>query len=321
MNNLSFLCNRPILAPMAGVADSAFRATAMSLGAGCCTSEMISTKALCFENENTKKLLYHTEAERPFGIQLFGNLPSDFRIAAAKAYNIAAPDFIDINMGCPAPKIYKGGAGSALMKNKDMAMDIIGAVVSSVPVPVTAKIRSGIDDNNKNAVSFAKALESAGAAAITIHGRTTVQMYRPPVDYEIIRQVASALHIPVIANGDVQSFEDYSYMKRITGCDGVMIGRGALGNPYVFSEINSRQDGTPYIPPTLAQRLSTLRQQLEMSIEQKGEKLAIMEGRKHAAWYIKGLRQAATFRRKAFELESFEDLDRYIDLALQTFVE
>lgn len=316
MNTPSFFSKAVALAPMAGVADSSFRTIAMECGASYSVSEMISTKAIVFGNENTLKLIHHTEKEKPFGIQLFGNNPNDFTKASQVVFNDYSCDFIDINMGCPAPKIVKTGAGSALMNSVTLAVDIVRAVVESVNVPVTVKIRSGFSKEDRNAVSFALAIEEAGASAVTIHGRSREMMYKPPVDYEIIRDVVQALSIPVIANGDIFSYSDYLKMREITGCSSVMIGRGSLGNPYIFSEINARNSGTEYIAPTLSERLQTLRRQVALAIEVKGEAFALIEARKHAAWYIKGLRGASLLRSKAFGISNLDDLDSFIEMTL-----
>lgn len=309
MKQPSLFQNVVALAPMAGVADSSFRSICMEYGASFSVGEMISTKAICFGNKNTLSLLYHRQKEKPFGVQLFGNDPKDFIKASKIVYDEASPDFIDINMGCPAPKIVKTGAGSALMGHPSLAGDILKAVKDTVPVPVTAKIRSGLTEETKNAVSFAKVLENAGADAITIHGRTRERMYKPPVDLGIIKEVVNALSIPVIGNGDIFCYTDYINMVETTGCAGVMIGRGSLGNPFIFSEILSKGE---IQPPPLSERLNVLKAQTMLALEEKGETLALIEARKHAAWYTKGIRGASTIRTKAFNLLTLEDLDSFI---------
>lgn len=304
------------LAPMAGASDSAFRRIAMEEGASLSVSEMVSAKALALGDKKTPLLMRHLPTEKPFGIQLFGHNPTDFEAAAKIAERDFTPDFIDINMGCPAPKIVSSGAGSALMKTPSLAAAILMAVKNSVRIPVTAKIRSGFFEEHKNAAELALLLEEAGASLITIHGRSRERMYRPPADLEIIRQVKNAVSIPVIGNGDIRDANGYFEMLK-TGCDGVMIGRGALGNPFIFRELSAAAGGTPYTPPPLSKRLALLRRQVTYMIEDKGEYIALREARKHAAWYIKGFRGAASLRGKASSLERMDDLDAFIEAALR----
>lgn len=317
MNIAELIKNSIAMAPMAGASDSAFRRIVMREGASCCTSEMISARALTLGDKKTPLLMRHHPEEKPFGIQLFGYDATDFEKAAKIVERDFSPDFIDINMGCPAPKITGSGAGSALMKTPRLAAGIAKAVKNSVSVPVTAKIRSGFDEAHKNAVELAILLEEAGIDGITVHGRTRERMYRPPADLESIRLVKEAVSIPVIGNGDVRDYQSYRAMLEATGCDGVMIGRAALGNPFLFRELRAAIDGRPYTPPPLFERLATLRIQVGYMVEDKGEYIALREARKHAAWYIKGFRGAAALRDKASSLETMEDLNVFIETALE----
>ncbi len=314
--DIHFLINSVSLAPMAGAADSAFRRIAMEHGASFTVSEMISAKALCLGDKKTYQLMEHAGQEQPFCIQLFGYDPNDFLKAASLVEKNFHPDFIDINMGCPAPKITGTGAGSALMRTPELAADIVRAVKSAVSVPVTAKIRSGFSEETINAPKLAMLLEEAGIDAITVHGRSREQMYRPPVNLSVIRSVKEAVSVPVIGNGDIRSYEDVKKMKEITGCDGVMIGRGALGNPFLFSEIAAKQNGASYCYPNLRERLLVLHRQVGSMIENKGSHIAFLEARKHAAWYIKGFKGAAALREKASSLQNMQDLDTFIKLAV-----
>ena len=313
---LPFFENAAALAPMAGAADSAFRSVAMEFGASFCVSEMVSAKALCLGDKNTMSLLKRTEKERPFGIQLFGADPKDFKTAAKTVAERFSPDFIDINMGCPVPKVTGSGAGCALMKTPKKAADIIKTVKDAVSVPVTAKIRSGFDEQNKNAVPLAVLLDESGVDGITVHGRTREQMYRPPVDLSVIKEVACAVSAPVIGNGDICCFSDMQNMLTLSGCRGVMIGRAALGNPFIFAEINAAVRGEVYTPPTLSDRLAVLRRQVESMVEERGEHPALRNARKHAAWYVKGFRGASSLRAKAVMLKTMKDLDDFISQVL-----
>lgn len=307
------------LAPMAGAADSAFRQISMEMGASFCVSEMISAKALCLGDKNTSHLLRHTDIEKPFGIQLFGYDIQDFKKAACLIERDFTPDFIDINMGCPAPKITGSGAGAALMKTPDKAADIIRAVKDSVSLPVTAKIRSGFSEKTKNAVCFSKMLEAAGVDAIIIHGRSRERMYSPPVDLQIIKDVTAAVSVPVIGNGDIRSCSDVKDMLCATSCAGVMIGRAALGNPFIFAEIKAKLSEKDYCVLELTEQLQVLRRQIETAAAEKGEYSALREARKHAAWYIKGFRGASSLRYKAGQLETMRDLDDFISLSIKSY--
>ena len=303
------------LAPLAGVADRAFRELCRGYGAAYTVCEMASAKGISLGDKKSAELLSITETERPAGSQIFGNSPETMAIAAKKALKFN-PDFIDINMGCPAPKVASSGGGALLMKNPVLAADIVKAVVEASTVPVTVKMRSGWDDNNINAVELAKRCEDAGAAAITVHGRTKVQMYAPPVNTDIIKQVKAAVKIPVIGNGDVIDGPSAAKLMEETGCDMVMIGRGALGRPWVFSQINAYLEHEVLLPdPTVTEKMFVMLKHIEKLCEYKGERVGIREARKHAAWYTKGLHGAANYRARIGLINSVEEL-RQIALEL-----
>ena len=296
------------LAPLAGVAERAFRELCRGYVAAYTVCEMASAKGISLGDKKSAELLSITETERPAGSQIFGNSPETMAIAAKKAleYN---PDFIDINMGCPAPKVASSGGGALLMKDPVLAASIVKAVAEVSTVPVTVKMRSGWDDNNINAVELAKRCEQAGAAAITVHGRTKVQMYAPPVNIDIIKQVKNAVSIPVIGNGDVIDGKSAAKMLEETGCDMVMIGRGALGRPWVFSEINAYLNHEVILPePTVTQKMHVMLKHIEKICEYKGEYVGIREARKHAAWYTKGIHGAANYRARIGLINSIEEL-------------
>ena len=309
----SFAC----LAPMAGVADRAMREICIQFGAGYTVGELTSAKGVSRGDKKSQTLLYCGEKERPFASQLFGSDPVSMGEAAKRARELD-PDFIDINMGCPAPKVAGHGGGSALMKNPVLAGEIISAVVKAVDIPVTVKMRSGWDSDNLNAVEIAIIAQQCGACAVTVHGRTRQQMYAPPVNIDIIRQVKEAVSIPVIANGDIIDFASAKQMKEKTNCDYLCVGRGAMGNPFIFSEINAGFSGQEIPVFTLEQRLAVLKKQVELMIEYKGERTAFLESRKHASWFIKGMRGAAAMRRLCGEISCMEDIDRIIEKALET---
>lgn len=298
------------LAPLAGVADRAFRELCRGYGAAYTVCEMASAKGISLGDKKSSELLSITQTERPAGSQIFGNSPETMAIAAKKALEFS-PDFIDINMGCPAPKVASSGGGALLMKNPVLAAEIVKAVVDAVPVPVTVKMRSGWDDGNINAVELAKRCEDAGAAAITVHGRTKVQMYAPPVNTDIIRQVKNAVSIPVIGNGDVTDGLSAARLIEETGCDMVMVGRGALGKPWVFSQINAYLDHEVILPdPPVIERMRIMLKHIEKLCEYKGERVGIREARKHAAWYTKGLHGAANYRARIGLIDSVEELQQ-----------
>lgn len=299
------------LAPMAGVTDRAFRELCVNYGACYSVTEMVSSKGLTLNDKKSKELLAITEPERPCGAQIFGNDPLTIAKAAVKALEFE-PQFIDINMGCPAPKVAASGGGALLMKSPELAERIVKEVVNAVNIPVTVKMRSGWDDNTINAVELAKRCENAGAKAITVHGRTKVQMYSPPVNIDIIKEVKQAVKIPVIGNGDIIDGKSAAKMLEETGCDLVMVGRGALGRPWVFKQINAYLEHERILPePPVIERMLIMLKHIEKLCEYKGERVGIREARKHAAWYTKGLRGAAEYRAKMSSIESFDDL-KYI---------
>ncbi|MCR4926117.1 MAG: tRNA dihydrouridine synthase DusB [Clostridiales bacterium] len=300
------------LAPMAGVADRAFRELCIDYGAKYVVGEMVSSKGVSMNDKKSKELMYLSEKEHPSAIQIFGDTPEIMAIAARSALEFK-PDVIDINMGCPAPKIAGNGGGSALMKNPQLAQDITKAVVNAVDLPVTVKIRAGWDGDSLNAVEMAKRCESVGASAITVHGRTKQQMYAPPVNTDIIRDVKKAVSIPVIANGDITDGVTAAIMFEKTGCDMVMVGRGALGRPWVFSQIDAYLNHTSVLPePPLSERMMVMLKHIKKICEYKGDYIGMREARKHAAWYIKGIRGAAAYRQKVGALSSLEQLEELI---------
>ena len=313
------LPSRALLAPMAGVTDRAYRELCMSMGAGFCVSEMVSSKALSFGSKKSEELMDISLQERPCGIQIFGDDPSCMAEAAEAAMR-HNPDNIDINMGCPAPKISGNGSGSALMKDPELCGRITEAIVKSVSVPVTVKIRKGWDDDMINAPEVAIICEQAGASAITVHGRTRKQFYKPPVDYDIIRQVKQSVSIPVIANGDVDSAQKAKQVLDYTGCDFVMIGRASLGNPWIFTQINTYLDnpGAVLYFPTIEEKLNTMVAQVAKMVEYKGEYIALRQARKLASGYFKGIRGAASLRNDAGKIETLDDLIRLKNKVLQS---
>lgn len=296
------------LAPMAGVADRAFRQLCTDYGAAYTVTEMVSAKGMTYGDRKSAELMELDDSARPTAIQLFGDDPEILARAAtmAMAYH---PDWLDINMGCPAPKIAGNHCGSALMREPELCRRLVQAVTDAVSVPVTVKIRKGYSKNEVNAVEVARACEAGGAAAITVHGRTRDQMYAPPVDWEIIHAVKEAVSVPVIGNGDVVDAASAAALYEQTGCDMIAVGRAALGAPWIFSQINAfLEHGVILPPPPVSQRMTTLLKQTRMVMEHKGERVALLEARKHAAWYMNGLRGAAAFRRQAGQISTIEEL-------------
>ncbi len=313
MDNLNIggvpLKSHAVLAPMAGVSDRAYRELCVRFGAAYCVSEMVSSKALSFNSKKSEELMEISDLERPCGIQIFGDDPKCMADAAKHALE-NKPDIIDINMGCPAPKISSNGSGSALMKNPRLCGEIVKAVIAVTDIPVTVKIRKGWDDDSVNAVEVAKICESAGAAAITVHGRTRQQYYKPPVDYDIIRAVRESVSVPVIANGDIDSAERAKEVMDITGCDLVMIGRATLGNPWIFSQINAylENPNVKIHTPDLEERLGVMIEHIGKMVEYKGEHMAMLQARKLVVGYFKGMKGAAALRNEAGKIKTLDDL-------------
>ena len=304
------ITEKAALAPMAGVADRAFRELCIGYGAAYTVCEMASAKGISLGDKKSAELLSITEPERPAGSQIFGNSPETMAKAAENAHEYS-PDFIDIKMGCPAPKVSASGGGALLMKFPVLAAQIVEEVAKVSTVPVTVKMRSGWDDTAINAVELAKRCEQAGAAAITVHGRTKVQMYAPPVNMDIIRQVKNAVSVPVIGNGDITDGKSAAKMLEETGCDMVMVGRGALGRPWVFQEINAYLNHEAILPePSVTQKMHIMLKHIEKICEYKGERVGIREARKHAAWYTKGLHGAANYRARIGLISSIEELQQ-----------
>ena len=299
------------LAPMASVADRSYRLLCRDYGAVYTVSEMISSKGLCYGDNGTAELC-STDGESPYALQLFGEEASYMGAAARILCEKYHPQITDINMGCPVRKIVSSGSGSKLMTTPKLASDIVKAVVSHSDCPVTVKIRKGWDDSTVNAVEFACLMEESGASAITVHGRTSRQMYHGYSDMDIIRQVKQAVKIPVIGNGDVATAEDCARMYEYTGCDLVMIGRGSYGRPWIFKQVRDYLDGRAVVEPDDDERLDILRRHVMMIVHEQGESVGIRQSRKFAAWYLKGMKSAARLRNMCSTLETVDDLDALI---------
>lgn len=307
------LANPYILAPMAGVTDLPFRLLCKEQGAGLLCMEMISAKALQYKNKNTKALLAIHPDEYPVSLQLFG---SDPKIMSEMAKMIEELPFqiLDINMGCPVPKVVRNGEGSALMKNPELVHEIVSAVSKAIKKPVTVKIRKGFDDDNINAVEIAKIIEDAGGAAVAVHGRTREQYYSGKADWDIIRQVKEAVSIPVIGNGDILCAQDVIRMKEQTGCDGFMIGRGAQGNPWIFQQILHQLETGEEMPrPSRQEVVDMMLLHARLQLQIKGDYIGIREIRKHAAWYTAGYKNSSKLRGKINEVESYAQLEALLE--------
>lgn len=308
IGNIELDSRSAALAPMAGVADRAFREICHDYGATYVVSEMVSSKGLTMCDRKSKSLLLLSDKERPAAAQIFGSDPKIMAESALECLKFS-PDVIDINMGCPAPKIAGNGGGSALLKCPELASEIMKEVKRAVNIPVTVKIRLGWDKDSINCVEMAKRAEDAGMDAITVHGRTRMQMYAPPVDKSMIAMVKKAVSIPVIGNGDIIDGISAAKMIEDTGCDYLMVGRGALGRPWVFSQISAYLKEERVVPePPVSERMRVMVKHIELICEYKGERIGIKEARKHAAWYIKGIKGAAKYRQQVGTLESVEQL-------------
>lgn len=307
--------NRVVLAPMAGISNSAYRTIIKEMGCGLIYAEMVSDKAISFGNDKTIDMLYMKEEERPISQQIFGSDKESFVKAAKYIYENMKPDIIDINMGCPVPKVaVRAQAGSALLKDPDKVYDIVKSVVEAVPIPVTVKIRSGWDSNSINAIDIAKRIEKAGASAIAVHPRTRAQGYSGNADWNIIKQVKENVNIPVIGNGDIKSCYDAKRMLDETGCDAVMIGRGVLGNPWIIKEcVEYLEQGILPKEVSLKEKSEMIKKHLNLLKETKDEKRALLEIRSHAAWYLKGVHGSSKLKQDICKVKSVSELIKLLE--------
>lgn len=310
--------NNVVLAPMAGISNSAFRTIAKEMGCGLIYSEMVSDKALVYDNKKTKDLLYMTEYERPIVQQIFGSDKVSFVKAAKIVYELMKPDIIDINMGCPVPKVaVRAQAGSALLKDVDKIYDIVSEVVKSVPVPITVKIRSGWDSKSINAVEVAKICEKAGASAICVHPRTRAQGYIGLADWNIIKDVKDNVSIPVIGNGDIKKPQDAYNMIKETGCDAIMIGRGVLGNPWLIKNTIDYLDGKPINQVSNKEKIEMCLKHFNYLLKFKTEKKSVLEIRSHVAWYLKGIKDSNVLKKQFYSINTKEEFFELTDKCLQ----
>ena len=314
------LDNEVFLSPMAGVTDLPFRTICKEKGCGMLYTEMINAKALSYDDENTKKMLNMPDDGHPVAIQIFGSDP-EFMGKAASILNKYPNQILDINMGCPAPKVVKNGDGSALMRNPELAAKVLSAVVENSDKPVTLKIRKGWDDTCVNAVEIAKIAEECGISAVAIHGRTREQFYSGKADWDIIRDIKEAINIPVIGNGDVFEVQDAVNMLEKTKCDAIMIGRGSQGNPWIFKRINHYMKTGEILPePTLEEKMNTAIKHMNLAVEEHGEYVAVREMRKHIGWYLKGLKNSARYRDQINKITDYKEviamLEEYVQHSL-----
>lgn len=314
------LNNKVFLSPMAGVTDLPFRLICKEKGCGMLYTEMINAKALCYDDENTKKMLKIEDEEHPIAVQIFGSEP-EFMGKAASIMNEYPNEILDINMGCPAPKVIKNGDGSALMRNPKLVAEVLSSVVKNSKKPVTLKIRKGWDDDSVNAVEIAKIAEECGISALAIHGRTREQFYSGKADWNIIAQIKQTINIPVIGNGDVFEVQDAVNMLEKTKCDAIMIGRGSQGNPWIFKRINHYMETGEILPePTLEEKITTAIKHMNLAVAEHGEYVAVREMRKHIGWYLKGLENSAKYRDQINKITDYKEviamLEEYMEHSL-----